>query len=242
MTKSVDRLPDTLGIEGWTGDELAELAQFISAARNRWPGPESLGAPTDEEVEALSQGVAAGARIRLREASRAFYIAKMRSNDKTPWRDLVAAHRAGEPGCVEMEVIGLYGARRLQVVCGDPGFGLKGDAASLFKAGAEFTLALEMIEAERESNRQTGAGGGRPLIDRSNINTALNALIKQRGRDKLLAKSISWIVERLKDELPVAAAADQPQLSDNTLRSAIAAALPEHPKLKKNKTFNNGGS
>jgi|GEM_PF-6584809 hypothetical protein len=186
-------------------------------------------------------GASTTARKILEQAANRLFFAKLRQ-DRTPWRELVATYKAGEPGRVEVEVIDFDGSSRMQVIYGEPGFGLKGDAAWLFEAGEEFTLALDMVEAEREANRLAGLGGGRPSIDRSNIKTALNTLIKRHGRDKLLAKPVSWILERLRDELSEAAAADQPQPSDNILRSEIADALPGHPKLNRKKIFNNGGS
>jgi hypothetical protein len=242
MTNPADRLSDSQGIKSWTENELAGLKQDVSEAHARWPGPESLGAPTDEEVGTRSKGVTAGARIRLGEASRALYIAKMRSDDRTPWIELVHAHTKADLVKASIEVIDDDGVLRTQVVYTERGFGLKGDEALLFNAVEEFSRALNLIAAEREANRLAGLGGGRPSIDRSNIKTALNTLIKRHGRDKLLAKPVSWILERLRDELSEAAAADQPQPSDNILRSEIADALPGHPKLNRKKSFNNGGS
>lgn len=121
---------------------------------------QALCAPTDAEIQELTQRITPAARERLEDSVRALLIAKMMANDFTPWRELVAAYRASEPVRAEVEVVDLDGVPRVQVTYTERGFGLEGVAGRVHACTGDLVRALDLIEKERERNRVNGAQGG----------------------------------------------------------------------------------
>lgn len=140
-------------------------------ARGEWfLTQEELQAPTDDECKAITARVTPAARSRFNEAASALSIAKIKSGDRTPWRELVEAHRKTLPVQVETEVVNDEGMPRVQVAYIERGYGLKGNDALMFNAVSELARAIELIEKERERNSMNGRGtpekpGGRPLVE-----------------------------------------------------------------------------
>ncbi len=122
--------------------------------RKRWPRPEELGAPTEDEIVKAGNRASLAAKTVFRDAARELYMAKWRRANKTPWRQLVCDYRATDLVQVEVEVIDDGGQPRAQIVYGDPGLGLMGDAASLFKAVAQLSKALDLIEADAQKKTE----------------------------------------------------------------------------------------
>lgn len=201
--------------------------------------PGDLNSPSENDLDRLSQRVSFAARNRLMEAGMALHSAKLRSGDTTPWQQLVQAYRDTDPVRVEVEVVDDAGQPRFQIAYIQRGFGLKGDGALLFGAVAELARALELIEKERELNKENGRAGGRPSV-KDEIRQSLERAIEKHGK-KMMEQSISWILDRVRDDWYEQHGADASPPSDNTIRSVIEVCLPDHPKVKK-KNFKKAGS
>lgn len=192
-----------------------------------------IKAPTDEEIEAVTKSVTPASRNRFVTAATALSFAKIRSGDRTPWRELVELHRQTDPMRVEVEVVTEGGTPRVQVAYIERGYGLKGNDGLMFSAVAELAGAIEQIERERERNKKNGSAGGRPPTKQDEIRQSLERAIEKHGIKKMLDQPISWIVDRVRFDWHAQHDADAPTPSDNTIRRVIELCLPDHPKVKK---------
>lgn len=194
---------------------------------------EALCAPTDAEIQELTQRITPAARARLEDAVRALLIAKMMANDFTPWRELVAAYRASEPVRAEVEVVDLDGVPRVQVTYTERGFGLEGVAGRVHACTGDLVRALDLIEKERERNHVNGGnGGGRPSR-KHEVSQSLERAIEKHTLNKMLKMPISWIVRLVEDDWVLWHVANDPPPAANTIRRVIESRLPDHPKLKR---------
>lgn len=194
---------------------------------------EELQAPTDDECKAITARVTPAARSRFNEAASALSIAKIKCGDRTPWRELVEAHRKTLPVRVEIEVVNDEGMPRVQVAYIERGYGLSGTDALMFNAVAEVTRAIELIEKEWEQNKKNGRAGGRPSTKQDEIRQSLERAIEKHGVKKMMEQPISWIVDRVRFDWHEQHDADASPPADGTIRRVIELRLPDHPKVKK---------
>lgn len=111
-----------------------------------FPTREELNAPTNAEIAEIAANMPEIERERLTNAAAGMYIAKMRSVDKTPWRELVRLYRMQDPVRVKAEVVDDDGTPRILVTVTQNGYGLKSDAALMFNAIEELSNTLRKIE------------------------------------------------------------------------------------------------
>lgn len=83
----------------------------MSAKRNAqprsastWPSPESLGCPSNAEVDQITEGMPAAEREQFERVLRHLFFAKWRTCDLTPWQKLIERYRAGDLDRIELEV------------------------------------------------------------------------------------------------------------------------------------------
>lgn len=208
-------------------------------ARGEWfLTQEELQAPTDDECKAITARVTPAARSRFNEAASALSIAKIKSGDRTPWRELVEAHRKTLPVQVEIEVVNDEGMPRVQVAYIERGYGLKGNDALMFNAVSELARAIELIEDERARNKRNGSIGGPNIkFPPEEIEKSVSRVVGCNPPERLMNHTVGWIAQRVQDDWRREHGPSFP--SEATIRPYISAALPAHPGLrsvKKQKT------
>lgn len=108
--------------------------------------PEDLGSITDLEVAELAACATDALRSNLNHASTLLFLSKLRSADKTPWRELLAEFRETLPFKSSIEVVEVDGSLRTQEVFTEGGFGLEGLDQLMFHAVQQLDAALAAIE------------------------------------------------------------------------------------------------
>lgn len=81
-----------------------------------------------------------------------------------------------------------------------------------------------------------GALGGRPEINREQIRACLNRSIEKHGLKKIMDSPISWIIDRVIYAWQESHDTALRPPANNTIRTFIEEALPEHPVVKKKKS------
>lgn len=194
---------------------------------------EELRAPTDEECRVITERATQAARDQFNVAATAMSIAKIKSGDRTPWRDLVEAHRKTLPFRMEVEVVSNDGIPRVQVAYIERCYGLHGIDALMLNAVSELTAALDQIDKDRERNKKNGRAGGRKSTSQDEICRSLERAIKKHGITRMMDQPISWIVTRILVDWTAEHGVHSDQPADNTIRRVIEKFLPDHPKVKK---------
>lgn len=72
-----------------------------------------------------------------------------------------------------------------------------------------------------------------PRFDPQEIFACLKEVIRKHGTKKVMANSVSWIVDRVVYEWEASHNAEEKCPSANTIRPVIEDALPQHPKIMK---------
>lgn len=194
---------------------------------------EELGAPTDEECQALTARATPTARENFNAAATALSFAKIRCGDRTPWRELIALHRQSEPVRVEVEITTENGVPRAQVAYIERGYGLRGNDALMLNSVDELARAIQQIEKEHLRNKTNGRTGGRPSAKQDGICHSLERAIEKHGIKKMMEHPISWIVTRVLLDWHDTHADEIAPPADNTIRRLIELRLPDHPTVKK---------
>lgn len=138
-----------------------------------WPAPGEIGAPSDQESEALTKESTEELKSQFTVAVNAMYLAKLRSGDKTPWRQLVDQYRLTLPVRAELQIVDVDGEQRTQLAVTERGFGLKGDDALMFNAITELSEALAKIENFEPQRHMNRAVRERAHLDRQSKNGKL---------------------------------------------------------------------
>ena len=147
---------------------------------------DKLRAPTDAEIEELTQRTSPASRARLEDAARSLLVAKMMAKDTTPWRELVAAYRASEPVRAKVEVVDHEGVPRVQVTFTERGFGIEGVAGRVHACTGDLVRALDLIDTERERNRVNGALGG--PREKKSLDEDIAAFLRRRNYENAPSK------------------------------------------------------
>ena len=101
---------------------------------NIFSSPDEIGGLTDSEIEELTVDAPEIEREHLRLAAIVLDRAKLKSGNRTPWRELLVEFRSTLPYQVEASVVFQDGEIGIQTVVMDRGFGLTGDARLMFSA------------------------------------------------------------------------------------------------------------
>lgn len=113
----------------------------------RFPTPDELHSPTDAEIFEITEGFTDVERVLFSDAAFGLFLAKKRSGDRTPWRELVRLCRQGdEPRKIEGEIINKDGDRRPQVFYVEQRDGLNGAQEEIRGAIYRLSAALKQIE------------------------------------------------------------------------------------------------
>ncbi len=115
---------------------------------DRFGPSESCGGLSDIEIQAMIHhaGATPTEAEQLRLAARRLHIAKMLTNDATPWRELLEDFRKNPVMNVSVDVVDVDGTQRIQTVYTERGFGLKGREQTFLSAIEELDRAVSAVE------------------------------------------------------------------------------------------------
>lgn len=105
-----------------------------------------LGCPTDADVDEITRGATKAEAERFKKAALVLSLEKLRLDESTPWRQLIARIRELEPRWVVVEIINGNGEKVTNEVYVNRGVGLGGVASILREPLLELSDAWAVIE------------------------------------------------------------------------------------------------